>query len=59
MERQWPERHWRTPPLWQTGACQTNWGLTDEFATLHRLMEARMIKMARHELVQVLRLLGL
>lgn len=33
------------------------WDLPDEFATLRRLMEARMIKAGRREYVQVLRLL--
>jgi len=33
------------------------WGLPEEFATLRRLMEARMIKAGRREYVQVLRLL--
>lgn len=33
------------------------WELPDEFATLRRLMEARMIKAGRREYVQVLRLL--
>lgn len=33
------------------------WGLPPEFATLRRLMEARMIKAGRREYVQVLRLL--
>ena len=34
-----------------------NWDLPEEFATLRRLMEARMIKAGRREYVQVLRLL--
>ena len=34
------------------------WDLPEEFATLRRLMEARMIKAGRREYVQVLRLLG-
>jgi transposase len=34
-----------------------NWELPDEFATLRRLMEVRMIKAGRREYVQVLRLL--
>ena len=38
-------------------APMTSWDLPDEFATLRRLMEARMIKAARREYVQVLRLL--
>ena len=33
------------------------WELPEEFATLRRLMEARMIKAGRREYVQVLRLL--
>jgi hypothetical protein len=33
------------------------WDLPPEFATLRRLMEARMLKMGRREYVQVLRLL--
>lgn len=33
------------------------WELPPEFATLRRLMEARMLKMGRREYVQVLRLL--
>ena len=33
------------------------WDLPDDFATLRRLMEARMIKAGRREYVQVLRLL--
>jgi len=33
------------------------WDLPEEFATLRRLMEARMIKAGRREYVQVLRLL--
>ena len=33
------------------------WDLPPEFATLRRLMEARMIKVGRREYVQVLRLL--
>ena len=33
------------------------WNLPEEFATLRRLMEARMIKAGRREYVQVLRLL--
>ncbi|WP_432759512.1 IS21 family transposase [Defluviimonas salinarum] len=33
------------------------WGLPSEFATLRRLMEARMLKAGRREFVQVLRLL--
>jgi len=33
------------------------WGLPDEFDTLRRLMEARMLKAGRREYVQVLRLL--
>ena len=33
------------------------WNLPSEFATLRRLMEARMIKAGRREYVQVLRLL--
>lgn len=35
----------------------TEWDLPPEFATLRRLMEARMIKAGRREYVQVLRLL--
>ena len=35
----------------------TEWDLPPEFATLRRLMEARMLKMGRREYVQVLRLL--
>jgi len=35
----------------------TKWDLPPEFATLRRLMEARMLKMGRREYVQVLRLL--
>lgn len=33
------------------------WDLPEEFQTLRRLMEARMLKMGRREYVQVLRLL--
>jgi len=33
------------------------WNLPEEFQTLRRLMEARMLKMGRREYVQVLRLL--
>jgi len=35
----------------------SEWELPPEFATLRRLMEARMLKMGRREYVQVLRLL--
>ena len=35
----------------------SQWDLPDEFATLRRLMEARIIKAGRREYVQVLRLL--
>lgn len=34
-----------------------DWDLPPEFATLRRLMEARMLKMGRREYVQVLRLI--
>ncbi len=38
-------------------APMAEWELPEEFATLRRLMEARMIKAGRREYVQVLRLL--
>ena len=38
-------------------APRAEWDLPPEFATLRRLMEARMLKMGRREYVQVLRLL--
>ena len=46
----------RTDALDQA-APLAEWDLPPEFATLRRLMEARMLKMGRREYVQVLRLL--
>ena len=47
----------RKPNALDQAAPLAEWNLPEEFQTLRRLMEARMLKMGRREYVQVLRLL--